>query len=110
MAGPSQSDLECMKILLPGLYVETLVSACFCVLNPICWGLPLGMNLSLYLAMLSIVLAKVAGYNGPGHRRSLETRALSGRWVEPGLVEGGGVPQRGSPVPPLGMEARCQFP
>ena len=29
MAGPSQSDLECMKILLPGLYVETLVSACF---------------------------------------------------------------------------------
>ena len=29
MAGPSQSDLECMKILLLGLYVETLVSACF---------------------------------------------------------------------------------
>ena len=26
MAGLSQSDLECMKILLPGLYVETLVS------------------------------------------------------------------------------------
>ena len=29
MAGPSQSDLECMKILLPGLYAETLVSAHF---------------------------------------------------------------------------------
>jgi hypothetical protein len=29
MIGPSQSDLECMKILLPGLYVETLVSVCF---------------------------------------------------------------------------------
>ena len=29
MAGPSQSDLECMKIFLPGLYVETLVSAYF---------------------------------------------------------------------------------
>ncbi|XP_066373385.1 B3 domain-containing protein Os03g0212300-like [Miscanthus floridulus] len=24
MVGPSQSDLECMKILLPGLYAETL--------------------------------------------------------------------------------------
>ena len=29
MVGPSQSDLECMKILLPRLYVETLVSANF---------------------------------------------------------------------------------
>ena len=29
MAGPSQSDLECMKILLPRLYAKTLVSACF---------------------------------------------------------------------------------
>ena len=29
MAGPSQSDLECMKILLPRLYAETLVSARF---------------------------------------------------------------------------------
>ena len=29
MVGPSQSDLECMKILLPGLYAETLVSAHF---------------------------------------------------------------------------------
>jgi hypothetical protein len=29
MAGPSQSDLECMKILLLGLYEETLVSAHF---------------------------------------------------------------------------------
>jgi hypothetical protein len=29
MAGPSQSGLECMKILLPGLYAETLVSAHF---------------------------------------------------------------------------------
>ena len=29
MAGPSQSDLECMKILLPGLYAETWVSARF---------------------------------------------------------------------------------
>ena len=29
MAGPSQSDLECMKILLPGLYAETLVSVHF---------------------------------------------------------------------------------
>jgi len=29
MAGPSQSDLECMKILLPRLYAETLVSAYF---------------------------------------------------------------------------------
>ena len=29
MAGPSQSDLECMKILLPRMYVETLVSAHF---------------------------------------------------------------------------------
>ena len=29
MAGLSQSDLECMKILLPRLYAETLVSAHF---------------------------------------------------------------------------------
>ena len=29
MVGLSQSDLEFMKILLPGLYVETLVSAHF---------------------------------------------------------------------------------
>ena len=29
MAGLSQSDLECMKILLPRLYAETLVSARF---------------------------------------------------------------------------------
>ena len=29
MAGPSQNDLECMKILLPRLYAETLVSAHF---------------------------------------------------------------------------------
>ena len=29
MVGPSQSDLECMKILLPGFYTETLVSAHF---------------------------------------------------------------------------------
>ena len=29
MAGPSQSDLECMKILLPRMYVEKLVSAHF---------------------------------------------------------------------------------
>jgi hypothetical protein len=29
MVGPSQSDLECMKILLPRLYAETLVSARF---------------------------------------------------------------------------------
>ena len=29
MAGPSQSDLECMKSLLPELYAETLVSAHF---------------------------------------------------------------------------------
>ena len=29
MVGPSQSDLECMKILLPRMYAETLVSAHF---------------------------------------------------------------------------------
>ena len=29
MAGPSQSDRECLKILLPRLYAETLVSAYF---------------------------------------------------------------------------------
>ena len=29
MVGPSQSDLECMKILLPRLYAETLISARF---------------------------------------------------------------------------------
>ena len=29
MVGPSQSDLECMKTLLPGLYAKTLVSAHF---------------------------------------------------------------------------------
>ena len=29
IVGSSQSDQECMKILLPGLYAETLVSACF---------------------------------------------------------------------------------
>ena len=29
MAGPSQSDLECLKILHPGMYVEKLVSAYF---------------------------------------------------------------------------------
>jgi hypothetical protein len=29
MAGPSQSDMDCMKILLPGMYAEILVSAHF---------------------------------------------------------------------------------
>ena len=29
MAGPSQSDLECLKILRPGMYAEKLVSAHF---------------------------------------------------------------------------------
>ena len=29
MAGPSQSDLACTKILIPGLYAETLVSVHF---------------------------------------------------------------------------------
>ena len=29
MAGPSQSDLECMRILLPRLYAKTLISANF---------------------------------------------------------------------------------
>ena len=73
MAGPSQSDLECMKILLPGMYAETLVSAHFCVLNLIYWGLPLGMNLSLYLAMLIVVHTKTTGCNGSGRRRSPKT-------------------------------------
>ena len=64
MAGPSQSDLECMKILLPRLYAEILVSAHFlCAKSS--WGSQLGMNLSLYLAMLIIVHAKTIDYNGP---------------------------------------------
>jgi hypothetical protein len=29
MAGPSQSDLECMKILLPGMYAEKLIKCLF---------------------------------------------------------------------------------
>ena len=77
----------------------------FYVMNPICWGLPLGMNLSLYLAMLIIVHTETIGYNGVGHWRSLETQALSRRQVEPGPVEGGGILPWRSLVPALGMEA-----
>ena len=61
MAGPGQSALECLKILRPRMYVEKSVSAHFLLLNPICWGLPLGINLSLYLAMLIFVNVEAAG-------------------------------------------------
>ena len=77
----------------------------FYVLNLICWGLPLGMNLSLYLAMLIVVHTETAGCNGLGRQTSPETQALSRRRAEPSLVEGGGVLQWWSLVTPPGMEA-----
>ena len=46
MAGPSQSDLECMKILLPRMYAEELVSARFLFVESDLLGFALGMNLS----------------------------------------------------------------
>ena len=45
MAGPSQSDLECMKILLPRLYAKTLVSAHFLCAKSDLLGFALGNEL-----------------------------------------------------------------
>ena len=105
MAGPSQSDLECMKILLPGFYVETLVSACFLCVESDLLGLPLAMNLCLYLAMLLILHAETTSYNSLGRRRSSKTQALPRQRAEPSPMEGGGVPRQRSLVPLPGMEA-----
>ena len=45
MEGPSQSDLECMKILLTGLYAETLVSARFLCVESDLLGFAFGNEL-----------------------------------------------------------------
>ena len=45
MAGLSQSDLECMEILLPGLYAETLVSAYFLCAESGLLGFAVGIEL-----------------------------------------------------------------
>jgi hypothetical protein len=55
--------------------------------------------------MLIIVHIETTGCDGLDRRRSLETLALSGQQVEPGPVEGGGVAQWRSFVPPSRMEA-----
>ena len=52
MAGPSQSDLECMKILLPRMYAETLVSAHFLCVESNLLGFAFGdelVSLSSYV-------------------------------------------------------------
>ena len=45
MVGSSQSDLECMKILLPGLYAEILVSAHFLCVESDLLGFAFGNEL-----------------------------------------------------------------
>jgi hypothetical protein len=45
MAGPSQSDLECLKILLPGMYAEKLVSAHFLCVESDLLGFAIGNEL-----------------------------------------------------------------
>ena len=45
MPGPSQSDLECMKILLPRMYVEKLLSAHFLCAESDLLGLAFGNKL-----------------------------------------------------------------
>ena len=45
MAGPSQSDLECMMILLPRMYVEKLVSAHFLCVESDVLGFTFGNEL-----------------------------------------------------------------
>ena len=45
MAGLSQSDLECLKILCPRMYVEKLVSACFLFAESDLLGFAIGNEL-----------------------------------------------------------------
>jgi hypothetical protein len=45
MAGPSQSNLECLKILCPGMYVEKLVSAHFLFAESDLLGFAIGNEL-----------------------------------------------------------------
>ena len=45
MAGPSQSDLECLKILRPRMYVEKLVSAYFLFVESDLLGFAIGNEL-----------------------------------------------------------------
>ena len=45
MVGPSQSDLECLKILHPRMYVEKLVSACFLFAKSNLLGFAIGNEL-----------------------------------------------------------------
>ena len=45
MVGPSQSDLECLKILCPGMYAEKLVSARFLFAESDLLGFAIGNEL-----------------------------------------------------------------
>ena len=45
MAGPSHSDLECLKILCPGMYAEKLVSARFLFAESDLLGFAIGNEL-----------------------------------------------------------------
>ena len=73
MAGLRERNLESLKILHLGMYAETLVSARFLCAESICCSLPLGMNLSLYLAMLIVVHAETTVCNGLSRHRSPKT-------------------------------------
>lgn len=71
MAGSSQSELECLKILLLGLYVEILVSAYFlCVKSDLLWFTFGDKLVPLSSYMLIIVHTETTKGNGLGHRRS----------------------------------------
>ena len=80
MAGPSQSDQECFKILHPGMYAEKLVSACFLFAESDLLGFAIGNELVPLSTMLIFVNTEVAGCDCPGRRRSLETQAMVCGW------------------------------
>ena len=108
MAGPSQGDMECLKILRPRMYAYKLVSAHFLFAESDLLGFAIGNELVPLSGYVDLPERRSCHCDCLGHLRSLETQALSRRRVEPGLVEGGGVPQchRQQPlVPPPGMES-----
>ena len=72
MAGPSQSDLECMKILLPRLYAETLEIAHFLYAESDLLGFAFGNE-----------LVPLSGYVDCCARRNYQLQ-----WPEPSKVIG----------------------
>ena len=63
MAGPSQCDLKCLKILHPGMYAEKLVSARFLFAESDLLGFAIGNE-----------LVPLAGYVDLRERRSYRLR------------------------------------